>query len=124
MLSSPDQSSDQSVIVRTWHGWTLPDNADAYEALLTSTIVPGIVDRAIPGHRSTDILRCDSSESVSGEVEFVTVMVFDDWDAIVEFAGGDGTPSVVPDAARALLSRFDDHSRHYRAIAGFPAVAR
>lgn len=117
MLSNPDHS----LLVRTWHGWTSLDDADAYEDLLATTIVPGIVDRAIPGHRSTDILRRSSPESGSGEVEFSTVMVFDGWDAIVAFAGGDGTPSVVPDAARALLSRFDDHSRHYRTVAGFPA---
>ena len=116
-------SSNQTLIVRTWHGWTLPDDADAYQALLTTTIVPGIAERAIPGHRSTDILRRDPLDSASGETEFVTVMVFDDWDAIVEFAGGDGTPSVVPDAARAVLCRFDDHSRHYRTVAGFPAAA-
>ncbi|MAT04286.1 MAG: antibiotic biosynthesis monooxygenase [Acidimicrobiaceae bacterium] len=108
-------------VVRIWRGWTTPDNADTYEALLTTTIVPGIASRRIPGHRSTEILRLGSSDSESGEVEFMTIMTFDDWNAVVEFAGGDGTPSVVPHAARAVLSRFDEYSRHYSAVATFPA---
>ena len=43
----------------------------------------------------------------------MTIMTFDDWQAVETFAGGDGRGSVVPDAARALLVRFDDHSAHY-----------
>ena len=29
-------------IMRIWHGWTAPQNADAYEQLLKSEILPGI----------------------------------------------------------------------------------
>lgn len=109
-----------SVIVRIWHGSTLPDNADAYQKLLDTTIVPGIAARKIQGHRSTEVLRRRDNNHPSGDVEFITVMVFDTWDAIVEFAGGDGHTSVVPESARRLLNRFDDHSQHYEAVASHP----
>lgn len=120
MLSSnPPQSS----IIRVWRGWTAPNDADAYESLLTSTIVPGIAQRGIRGHRSTRILRRDVIGSDADEVEFMTIMEFDDWEGVVEFAGGDGTPSVVPSTARALLSRFDEHSQHYRVVGTSPGPA-
>jgi hypothetical protein len=33
------------MICRIWHGWTTPENADAYESLLKREIVPGIEGR-------------------------------------------------------------------------------
>ena len=102
------------MIKRVWHGWTSVDNADAYEHLLTTTIVPGITARRIAGHRGTEILR--EREPSGTEVQFVTIMTFDDWDAVREFAGGDGHGSVVPAQARALLSHFDEHSAHFDVI--------
>jgi hypothetical protein len=45
------------MIVRTWHGWTTPDNADAYQQLLDTTIVPGTLAGAISGLHGVDILR-------------------------------------------------------------------
>ena len=99
------------MIKRIWRGWTTPDNADAYEALLNTTIAPGIAARHIDGHASTEIYRRRDPDT--DEVEFVTIMTFDSWESIEAFAGGDGRGSVVPDAARALLTRFDEHSAHY-----------
>ena len=55
------------------------------------------------------------------EVRFVTVMTFDDWEAVRGFAGGDGRGSVVPPQARALLSRFDEHSAHFEVVGDHPA---
>jgi hypothetical protein len=49
----------------------------------------------------------------SYEVEFVTIMVFDSLDAVREFAGEDYEAAVVPEKARAVLSRFDARSQHY-----------
>lgn len=100
-------------IVRIWHGWTTPSNADAYQELLNDTIAPGIMARSIPGVRSLDVLRNDGED----EVEFITVMTFDDWEAIEAFAGPGRTGSVVPPAAQALLARYDAHSLHYEVVA-------
>ena len=97
------------MISRIWHGWTIPENADAYEALLKEEIFVGIGDRQIPGYRGIHLLRRD----VGDEVEFVTVMWFDSLDAVRIFAGEDYEVAVVPAKARALLAHFDARSQHY-----------
>ena len=103
------------MIVRIWRGWTTSENAEAYQHLLDTTIVPGILAREIPGLGAIDILRRRDSEST--DVEFVTIMNFADWTAVEAFAGPGATSSVVPAAAQALLSRWDQHSKHYETIA-------
>ena len=103
------------MIVRIWHGWTTTDNADEYQRLLDTSIVPGITSKAIPGLDGVDILRRADSEDP--EVEFVTMMTFDDWSAVEAFAGTDRTGSVVPAAARQVLKRYDEHSQHYEIVA-------
>jgi heme-degrading monooxygenase HmoA len=98
------------MISRIWHGWTAPGNADAYEALLKEEIFVGIQSRHIRGFKAIQLLRRQAGE----EVEFVTIMLFDSLDAVREFAGEDYEVAVVPDKARALLSRFDSRSQHYQ----------
>jgi heme-degrading monooxygenase HmoA len=97
------------MISRIWHGYTRPGEADAYEALLRDEIFTGIEDRSIDGFQEIQLFRRD----VADEVEFITVMWFDSWDAVRAFAGEDVEASVVPPAARALLARFDERSQHY-----------
>ena len=97
------------MISRVWHGWTTPENADAYEALLKSEIFVGIADRQIVGYRGIQLFR----RSLGEEVEFVTVMWFDSLDAVRAFAGEDYEAAVVPPKARAVLSHFDARSQHY-----------
>lgn len=38
------------MIARLWHGWTTPENADAYERLLKHTIFPRIAAKGVPGY--------------------------------------------------------------------------
>lgn len=45
------------MLFRTWHGWTDPSAADAYERLLDGEIVPAITARGIDGLHHVDILR-------------------------------------------------------------------
>ena len=97
------------MIARLWRGWTSPDNADAYENLLRKQIFPGIRQRGIAGFRGIELLR----RQADGEVEFVTLMTFDSIEAVRAFAGPNHETAVVPPAARALLSRFDERSTHY-----------
>ena len=101
------------MISRIWHGWTKPENADAYEALLRSEIFQGIARRSIQGYRGIHLLRRDVAE----EVEFVTIMWFESLEAVRVFAGDDYEVAVVPPKARQLLSRFDARSAHYQAVA-------
>jgi antibiotic biosynthesis monooxygenase (ABM) superfamily enzyme len=97
------------LVLRIWHGWTTPSNADAYEALLKQEIFVGIGNRKIPGYGGIRLLRRVTGD----EVEFVTIMTFEDLEAVREFAGDDFEAAVVPAAARALLARFDLRSQHY-----------
>ena len=97
------------MIARLWHGWTTPENADKYEALIKTEIFPGIVGRKIAGFRKIELLR----RALGAEVEFITIMWFTSLDAIKAFAGADYETAVVPPAARAVLSRFDAKSQHY-----------
>ena len=97
------------MICRIWHGWTRPENADHYESLLKTEIFPGILARKISGFQRIDLLRREHDN----EVEFITVMWFETWEAVKEFAGDHMDHAVVPPKARAVLARFDDRSQHY-----------
>ncbi len=97
------------MISRIWHGWTTPENADVYESMLKSEIFQGIRSREIAGYRGINLLRRDHG----GEVEFVTIMWFDNIEAVRSFAGEDYEVAVVPKKARAVLSRYDERSQHY-----------
>lgn len=98
------------MISRIWHGWTTPENADVYERLLREEIFPGIAAKGVAGYRGIQLFRRPVS---SGEVEFMTIMWFDSWEAIRQFAGEDYERAYVPAKAREVLARFDDRSRHY-----------
>ena len=97
------------MISRVWYGWTTPQNADAYETLLKSQIFPGSLARTIKGFERIELFRRPAGE----EIEFVTVMWFSSLDAVKAFAGPQREEAVVPPAARAVLKRFDDGSKHY-----------
>jgi hypothetical protein len=101
------------VIARVWRGWTSRENADAYQSVVLDTVVPGISARGIEGLRGPQLLRRDADED---EVEFMTVMMFDDWAGVNEFAGPDARTAVLPEPARRLLRRFDQESVHYEVV--------
>jgi hypothetical protein len=97
------------MISRIWHGWTTKENADVYEALLKSEIFVGIQERKISGFDGIHLLRRDHD----AEVEFITIMWFDSFEAVSSFAGEDYEVAVVPPKAREVLKRFDQRSQHY-----------
>ncbi|HYG86864.1 MAG TPA: hypothetical protein VD978_11455 [Azospirillum sp.] len=103
------------MIARHWRGWTSRENADAYERLLRTEILPGIRTR-LEGtdYRGVILMRRDPPDG-AGEVEFATLMFFDSLDTVRAFAGEDYEHGVVPPAARALLARFDERSTHFAA---------
>ena len=99
------------MIARIWHGWSSGENADRYEALLRAEILPGI--HRVEGYAGAYLLRREAD----GEVEFVTLTLWESLDAVRAFAGNDHEAAVVPSEARALLSRFDERSAHYEILA-------
>jgi antibiotic biosynthesis monooxygenase (ABM) superfamily enzyme len=106
---SIEEGEKRNMIVRIWHGWTTPGNADKYEALLKEEIFVGIENRHIPGFKSIQLLRREAGK----EIEFVTIMLFSSLDAVRDFAGENYEVAVVPAKARAVLSHFDERSQHY-----------
>lgn len=102
------------MILRLWNGWTSPADTEAYGRLLTEQIAPAIMARRVPGLGQMRVLRRDPRElDPASGTEFLTVMTFTDVAAVSAFTGGDPGISVVPPAARRLLTRFDQRSRHY-----------
>jgi hypothetical protein len=97
------------MIGRIWHGWTAPDNADTYEKLLKTEIFPGIAAKGVQGYRGIQLFR----RSLGAEVEFITIMWFESWEAVKQFAGEDFEHAYVPQKAREVLARYDERSQHY-----------
>jgi heme-degrading monooxygenase HmoA len=95
------------MIARHWRGWTTPENADAYETLLQTQILPDI--EKIEGHCGGYLLRKDGPS----EVEFVVLNLFDSLAAVKRFAGSDYTVAVFEPEALALLSRMEPTAAHY-----------
>jgi hypothetical protein len=100
------------MICRIWHGWTTLESASRYEATLRNEVIPAIEARRIAGFRSIDVGR----RPLEGGVEFVTIMWFDDLEAVRAFAGQAYEIAHVPPSGRALLSRFDQRSAHYEVV--------
>jgi heme-degrading monooxygenase HmoA len=98
------------MIGRIWHGWTTPHDADEYESLLKAEIFSGIAEKKVSGYKGIQLFRRTLDND---EVEFITIMRFDSWDAVRQFAGEDYERAYVPAAAREVLSRFDERSQHY-----------
>ncbi len=97
------------MITRIWHGYTTPENADAYESLLREDITVWIANKNIPGYHGIQLLRRD----LENEVAFITVMWFDTLADVRAFAGEDYETAVVLPQAEALLSHFDSQAQHY-----------
>jgi len=100
------------VICRLWRGWAAPENANEYERIVRSQVIPGIEARKIPGFRHIDLMWRD----LGGEIEFQTLMWFDSIDAIKDFMGEDFSVSHVPLEARAVLNSFDDRAAHFEVL--------
>jgi antibiotic biosynthesis monooxygenase (ABM) superfamily enzyme len=98
------------VIARVWHGWTTPENADAYERFLRSTMFPSM--HRVPGFLGADLLRDDRDD----EIAFITITRFESLESVRAFAGDDHRRAVIEPEARALLSRCDERSEHYEVV--------
>jgi heme-degrading monooxygenase HmoA len=98
------------MIARVWHGYTTPEHADAYEAMLKPELLPGV--SKIKGYRASYLLR----RPVGSEVEFITVMLWESIDAIQAVAGEDYEAAVIPEQRRKYLSRYDAKAAHYEVV--------
>jgi heme-degrading monooxygenase HmoA len=95
------------MIARHWRGWTKPENAEAYEELLTTKVLPGL--RSTSGYCRGYVLRSDNGE----ESEFVVINFFTSLEAVQRFADPDYRVPVYEPEARQLLSRIEAAASHY-----------
>lgn len=102
------------MILRVWRGWAAGANADRYERVVRGEVIPAIEARKIPGFRHIDLAR--GLSNAAGEIEFLTLMWFDDLASIKAFMGEDYAVSHVPAQARAVLARFDERAAHYEVL--------
>ena len=100
------------MIARVWRGYTKPEHADAYEALLKPELLPGISKKK--GYRGSYLLRRNLGPEVGAEVEFITILLFDSLDDIRAAAGhADYETAIIPEERRKLFSRYDAKAAHY-----------
>ena len=99
-------------IKRMLHGWTTKENADRYQHILNTEVLPGIEAKHIPGYRRIEVLRIDREDGV----EFVTIMTFDSLQNVIDFQGEDYKRCYVPDVAQQVLDRWDRESTHYELV--------
>jgi heme-degrading monooxygenase HmoA len=95
------------MVARVWHGYTTPANANAYEAMLTPELLPGL--SSTRGFRGSYLLRRPAGD----EVEFITIILWDSLDDVRAIAGADYELAVIPHERRALLTRWDEKATHY-----------
>lgn len=95
------------MIARLWHGYTKPEHADAYEAMLKPELLPGL--SKTKGYRGSYLWR----RSLGEEVEFITIILWDSLDAIQAVAGPDYEVAVIPEERRQYLARWDARASHY-----------
>lgn len=100
------------MIARIWHGCTNLQNADAYEQLLKHEIFINIGNKNIKGYKGIELLK----RIINDETQFITIMYFEDLNAVKEFAGENYEAAVVPENARRLLLRYDNTSQHYEIL--------
>jgi len=98
------------VIARVWHGYTKPENADSYEAMLKPELLPGV--SKMRGFQGSYLLR----RAVGDEVEFITVLLWDSIEAIRAVAGADYETAVIPEERRKYLARFDAKAAHFEVV--------
>jgi len=98
------------MIIRIWHGWTTPENAEEYEELVVEENYDTIAERTGDGYQGFEIARREQDD---GQIQYVTITRFDSWDAVEEFAGADYEEAYVPPKAQELLTDYDERVEHY-----------
>jgi len=81
------------MISRIWHGYTSKLDANTYEDLLKEEIFPGIEKKSVKGYKGIQLLRRD----LETEVEFTTIMWFNNMESVKQFAGDDYETAYVPE---------------------------
>ena len=97
------------MINRLWYDWTTPANADTFELMLRTDILPEISARKLPGYQGAQVMRRDTPD----ESEFVTMLSFDSFEDIRSFAGEKLEVALVPESVQDILLRYGSVAYHY-----------
>ena len=95
------------MIGRLWTGRCTPENAEAYETLLITKIIPEL-DQA-EGCLGAYVMRRQDDQ----DIEFAVLHLFESLAAVKAFAGDNYQAAAVPGEARALLASFDPVAQHF-----------
>ena len=109
--------STYPTVARIWREWTTVENADAYQAIAETEVFPDVIGRRIPGLVSANLMRAD--DVVDGEVEFTTIIWFEDLDSVKNFMGEEYRRAHMPENARAVLKRYDAEAKHFHLVGEF-----
>lgn len=96
------------MIARIWRGYTKPEHADAYEALLKPELLPGL--SKVKGFQGSYLMR----RNAGAEVEFITIIVWESIDAIRSVAGTDYETAVIREERRKYLAHYDAKASYYK----------
>jgi heme-degrading monooxygenase HmoA len=98
------------MIARVWRGWADRSTADDYRRHYETEVREHL--RQIPGFRGARLLRRDTGD----EVEFTSITYFATIDDVAAFAGDTPDRAVVEEAARRVLTRWDEHVVHHEVV--------
>ena len=101
------------MIARIWRGWAPLATADDYRRHYEAEVGEHL--RAVSGFRGARLLRQEDGQ----EVMFTSITFLTSLDAICGFTGDDYEQAVVEDAARQVLSRWDERVSHHEVVAEF-----
>ena len=104
------------MIQRHWKGIAKPGEAGNYEKHLLEDTFPQL--SAIKGFVKASILK----REVENGTEFLIVTVWEDMQAIKQFAGEDASVAVVPSNVREMMVAYDASVLHYETAAVFENV--
>ena len=99
------------MIARIWRGYSRAEHADLYEAMLKPELLPGI--SKAKGYRGSYLLRREAG----GEVEFITILLWDSIDSLRAVAGPNYETAIIPEERRKYLTRYDQKAAHYEVAA-------
>ena len=101
-----------------WRGWAPPATADDYQRHYETEVSEHL--REVRGFRGARLLRREDGQ----EVMFTSITFFTSLAAVREFAGDDYERAVVEEAARQVLSRWDEYVSHHEVVAELDSSGR
>ena len=102
------------MIARTWRGWASAATADDYQHHYETEVAQHL--RQVPGFCGARLLRRHDGD----EVMFTSITFFTSMNDVRTFAGEDPEQTVVEEAARRTLTRWDRRVTHHDVTVDLP----